>query len=51
MSEERFDRLESQIGQVLQAMTGMEGRVAHHAPRRSHRRQSGRRIALWPSNH
>jgi chromosome segregation ATPase len=27
MSEERFDRLESQIGQVLQAMTGMESRI------------------------
>jgi chromosome segregation ATPase len=27
MSEERFDRLESQIGQVLQAMTGMDSRI------------------------
>jgi chromosome segregation ATPase len=27
MSEERFDRLEGQIGQVLQAMTGMESRI------------------------
>jgi chromosome segregation ATPase len=27
MSEERFDRLESQISQVLQAMTGIESRI------------------------
>ncbi len=27
MSEERFDRLESQISQVLQAMTGLEDRM------------------------